>query len=99
MAKIAKHFSVTKILPQKFGSIEFSGIVYNNDPENYDIEDVHFTTINMGQQITEDVTHFFHMFRACTDPEFHHTDIVNLLHGWLRTEKANRSGSLVKEAA
>ena len=99
MAKIAKHFTVTKHLPKNYGSIEFSGIVYHNDPEEYDIEDVRFTTICQGTNVTEDVTNFFHMHRACSDSEFHHTDIVELLHEWLGSDEAILSSSPLKDAA
>ena len=95
MAKLAKHFTVTKHLPDQLGSIEFSGIVYKNDPENYDIEDVRFSTTVKKQIVTEDITQFFHMFRQTTDPEFHHNDIIELLTEWLRNPDAN---TLIDEA-
>lgn len=88
MAKIAKHFTVTKHLPGKLGSIEFSGIVYNNEPHNYDIEDVRFHTTCIGKPVTEDVSQFFKMFRETTDPEFHHRDIEALLTEWLDARPA-----------
>lgn len=83
MAKISRHFVIIKQLQKPYGSIEFSGIVHNNDPEQYDIEDVRFHTTCNGKPVTEDVTQFFRMLRETTDPEYHHEDICALLSDWL----------------
>ncbi len=95
MAKIAQHFTVTKCFPDNLGCIEFSGIVYKRDAEKYDIEDVIFKTGNS----TENITQFFHMFRATTDPEFHHSDIVYLLNEWLRSDEGKYDRSPLEIAA
>ena len=88
MARRARHFTVTKHIPRDYGSIEFSGIVYRNDPEQYDIDDVRFHIAARGQNITEDITQFFRMYRETTDPEFHHEDICELLAEWLVSDEA-----------
>jgi hypothetical protein len=98
MAKIAKHFTVTKHFPNKMGRIEFSGIVYKNNPEHYDIEDVRYFT-GCDKQIMEDITNWFKTFRELTDPEFHHDDIVELLTGWLYSDEGKDIRSLLKHAA
>lgn len=98
MAKLAKHFTVTKHLPNK-ASIEFSGIVYKDDCENYDIEDVRFHTFDSKGEIVENITQWFFSFRALNDPEFHHEDICELLFEWLQSDEAKPNYSQLNEAA
>lgn len=99
MAKIAQHFTVTKHLING-ARIEFSGIVYNKDHEHYDIETVHFHTIDpLKQEVTEDITQWFHSFREITNPEFHHEDISNLLLEWLQSDEAKTNIHRLKDAA
>lgn len=88
MAKVSKYFTVTKSLPGG-ARIEFSGIVYNNDPGKYDIEDVRFhTKDSLKNEVSDDITQWFHQFRAHTDPQFHDNDIQELLHEWLGSDEA-----------
>ena len=99
MAKVSQHFTITKHLVNK-AFIVFDGIVYNNDPENYDIEDVSFhIKDNQGVELVEDITQWFHSFRQLTDPEFHHDDICELLAEWLNSDEAKFPFNHLKEAA
>jgi hypothetical protein len=98
MSKSRKHFKVTKHLPNK-ARIEFSGIVYNNIPDCYDIEDVRFTTLDhSGKEVMETITQWFHSFRDITDPEFHNDNIVELLTEWLNSDEAKFPQNHLKES-
>lgn len=82
-----KHFTVTKVLPGGEGNIEFSGVVHNNDAQQYEIRQMILFVKGDGGTIIEDRT------------DFHHEDIVELLEEWLASDEAKLYNHPLKDAA